>query len=76
MSDRGTPETPDVTRHPYRWLMLGGVWLLYFCFGLSIAALAPLVQPITRELDISLVVMGWIFGAWPLVYIKSITGVK
>jgi len=71
VSDHDAPETPDITRDPYRWLMLAGVWLLYFCFGLSIAALAPLVQPITTELDISLVVMGSIFGAWPLVYIVS-----
>ena len=51
--------------------MLAGVWLLYFCFGLNVAALAPLVQPITRELDISNVVMGSVFGAWPLIYIVS-----
>lgn len=31
--------------HPYRWAMLGGVWLLYFAFAASIASIAPLVYP-------------------------------
>ncbi|MDH3715801.1 MAG: MFS transporter [Gammaproteobacteria bacterium] len=71
MQTGASAESPDLAQHPYRWLMLAGVWLLYFCFGLSMAALAPLVQPITHELDISHVVMGGVFGSWPLVYIAS-----
>lgn len=57
--------------HPYRWALLGGVWLIYFCFGLTAAGLAPLVQPITQELGLSHSAMGAILGAWPLVYIVS-----
>ena len=57
--------------HPYRWALLGGVWLIYFCFGLTAAALAPLVQPITQELGLNHSAMGAILGAWPLVYIVS-----
>jgi MFS transporter, CP family, cyanate transporter len=53
----------------YRWAMLGGVWLLYFCFGLIAAAMAPLIGPITGALDISHSAMGAILGAWPLVYV-------
>ncbi len=57
--------------HPYRWVMLAGVWLLYFCFGLTVAAMAPLVTPITEELGLSRSAMGGVLGAWPLVYIAS-----
>ena len=37
----------------YRWAMLGGVWLLYFCFGLTAAAVGPLVPAIVGDLGIS-----------------------
>ena len=57
--------------HPYRWAILAAVWLLYSCFGLTVASMAPLVRPITRELGISHAVMGGVLGAWPLVYIVS-----
>ncbi|MEE8187720.1 MAG: MFS transporter [Kiloniellales bacterium] len=56
---------------PYRWAVLAGVWLLYLCFGLTAAAMAPLVKPITEELGLSHSVMGAILGAWPLIYIAS-----
>ena len=56
---------------PYRWTMLGGVWLVYFCLGLIAAAMAPLVQPITEDLGLSHSAMGGVLGAWPLVYIAS-----
>jgi cyanate permease len=51
--------------------MLAGLWLLYRCFGLTVAAMAPLVNTITGELGISLAVMGSILGAWPLVYLAA-----
>ena len=51
--------------------MLAGVWLVYGCFGLTAAAMAPLVKTITQELQISLSAMGSILGAWPLVYIGA-----
>jgi cyanate permease len=57
--------------HPYRWMILAGVWLLYYSFGLTIAAMAPLVKPITEELGLSHSAMGGILGAWPLVYIVA-----
>jgi cyanate permease len=49
--------------------MLAGVWGLYFSFGLTVAAMAPLVQRIVVDLQITLSQMGTILGAWPLVYI-------
>jgi MFS transporter, CP family, cyanate transporter len=55
----------------YRWAMLGGVWLVYFSFGLTTASMAPLVGPITRDLGLTHAAMGAVFGAWPLVYILS-----
>ena len=51
--------------------MLAGVWLLYFCFGLTAASLAPLVGPITRDLGVGHAAMGVVFGAWQLVYIAA-----
>jgi MFS transporter, CP family, cyanate transporter len=56
---------------PYRWAMLAGLWLIYFCFGVTTASLAPLVRPITQELGLSHAAMGAVLGAWPLVYVVS-----
>jgi len=55
----------------YRWVVLGGVWLIYFCFGLTTASMAPLVAPITAELGIGHSTMGAILGAWQLVYLAA-----
>ena len=51
--------------------MLGGVWLIYLGFGLLSVAMAPLVDPISRDLGLSYTTMGAILGAWPLVYIVA-----
>ena len=51
--------------------MLGGVWLIYFGFGLLSVVMAPLVEPISRDLGLSYTTMGAILGAWPLVYIVA-----
>jgi cyanate permease len=60
--------SPDLS---YRWVVLGGVWLLYFAFGVTMASMGPLVAPITAELGIGHATMGAILGAWPLVYIAA-----
>src|SRR6202012_6151310 len=57
--------------HPYRWAMLAGVWMVYFCFGATAAAIAPLVSRITVELNLSHTQMGSIRGAWQLVNIGA-----
>lgn len=57
--------------HPHRWAMLAGVWMVYFCFGSTAAAIAPLVSRITAELHLSHTQMGSILGAWQLVYIGA-----
>jgi cyanate permease len=51
--------------------MLGGLWLVYFCFGLISASLAPLVAPITAEFGLSHAAMGTILGAWQLCFIVA-----
>ena len=55
----------------YRWVMLFGVWFLYFAFGLTMAAMAPLIGVMRVDLGLSDSAMGLILGAWPLVYIVS-----
>lgn len=55
--------------NPYRWTILSGVWLAYFCFGLTIVTLAPLVSEISNDLNLSNSQIGAALGAWQLVYI-------
>ncbi len=66
---------PSVQPHEdgHRWAVLGGVWLIYFGFGLLSAAMAPLIDPVGRDLGLSHTAMGAILGAWPLVYIVAAT---
>lgn len=64
-------EETEATPHPYRWWMLGGVWLIYFCFGLTTMSMAPLVVPIVADLDMSYAEMGMVLGGWQLVYIAT-----
>ena len=60
-----------IEENPLRWLILAGVWLIYFSFGLTVAAMAPLVPAICSDLEISYGAMGAVLGAWPFVYILS-----
>lgn len=55
--------------HPYRWAMLGGVWLLYFAFAASIASIAPLVYRVMLDLGMNRAEMGTVLAAWQLTYI-------
>jgi cyanate permease len=64
------PATAD-SAPAYRWLMLAGVWLLYWAFGLVATSLAPLTGLIEPDLGLSHAAMGSIMGAWQLVYIVS-----
>lgn len=57
--------------HPYRWVVLAGVWLAYFSFGLTTVTLAPLVGVVATDLGLSHARMGTVLGAWQLVYIAS-----
>ena len=61
----------DAAAGAYRWVMLFGVWFLYFAFGLTMAAMAPLIGVMRADLGLSDSAMGLVLGAWPLVYIAS-----
>jgi len=72
LTERSPASSDTVVAAPgYRWVLLAGIWLLYFAFGMTVAAMAPLIQPIRAELGLSDAAMGSILGAWPLVYIVS-----
>lgn len=55
----------------YRWVMLSLGWLIYFSFGLTYTAIAPLVAPIMSDLNLTYTQMGSVTGAWQLIYIFS-----
>jgi len=57
------------SEYSYLMLMLG--WLIYFSFGLINTAIAPLVFPIMSDLSLTYTQMGFITGAWQLLYIFS-----
>lgn len=46
-----------------------GVCGIYFSFGIAIGAMAPLVDEISADLDLSRATMGSILGAWALIYV-------
>jgi cyanate permease len=66
-------EITNVIPHtnPFRWGLLAGVWVSYYCFGLTIVTLAPLVSEISSDLHLTHSQMGTVLGAWQLVYIGS-----
>jgi CP family cyanate transporter-like MFS transporter len=64
-------EAPAGPPSPYRWVVLFGVWLIYASFGMTTVSLAPLVLAITRDLEISHGSMGFVFGAWQLIFIVT-----
>ncbi|MBM3523513.1 MAG: MFS transporter, partial [Alphaproteobacteria bacterium] len=64
-------QAADLPPSPVRWIVLGGVWLVYLCFGLTAVGLAPLVAPVTLDLGMSQTAMGTVLGSWQLVYIAA-----
>jgi cyanate permease len=70
-SDTTTPPPAGSAVHAYRWVMLGGVWLIYCSFGVTVASIAPLVSVISADLGMSHGAMGSVLGAWPFVYIGA-----
>jgi cyanate permease len=71
MTTQAQAQEIDLTTHPFRWVMLFGVWLLYFSFGLTVSGMAPLVPLIAKDLGISYSAIGGVMGAWQFVYIFS-----
>jgi cyanate permease len=75
MTVAGEAAPPAAHETGYRWVVLSGIWLVYFSFGLQIAALAPLVGVVSADLSLSYARMGAILSAWPLLYVfASIPG--
>ena len=56
---------------PYRWVMLGLLWLLYTSFGIIYRSLSPLITPILADLNMSYSQMGFVLGSWQLTYIAA-----
>jgi CP family cyanate transporter-like MFS transporter len=54
---------------PWRWAMLGGVAMIYYAFGITMASMAPLVHQVSADLGMDNAQMGTVLGAWALVYI-------
>ena len=55
----------------YRWVMLAGVWLAYFSFGVVQGGIPPLIGPVSEALGLKRSTMGTVLGAWPLIYILT-----
>jgi MFS transporter, CP family, cyanate transporter len=68
---KGGSVVQSTGQNPQRWMLLGGLWLIYFSFGLVVAGMAPLIGRITTDLGIGNTEMGLALGAWPLVYLAS-----
>ncbi len=56
-------------QRPYRWVILGLLWLLYFSFGVVTRSPSPLVTPIISDLGMSYGQMGFVLGSWQMTYI-------
>ena len=69
MESAATKEDQSAPRPRSRWVMLALMWLVYFAFGIAHISIAPLVDPISDDLDISDTQMGIILGAWQLGYV-------
>ncbi len=65
------PPRLDPTAEPHRWMMLAGVWVMYFSFGLVMTAIAPLIGVVRADLGLSNTAMGGALGIWPLIYIGA-----
>ncbi len=70
-SDSFAEGPPENGKSPgsQRWVLLGGLWVVYCSFGLIVTSLAPLLTPVSAELGLSKSSLGAILGAWPLVFI-------
>lgn len=65
----GASTTTSPTTSGYRWVMLGILWIAYVSFGVIAASIAPLIAPISADLDLSRSAMGLVLGAWALAFI-------
>lgn len=59
----------EVTRDPYRWVILALAWLAYFEFGLLLSSVPPLATAITVDLSLTFSQMGLVLGSVILMYV-------
>jgi MFS transporter, CP family, cyanate transporter len=59
------------TKDPMRWRMLALAAMAYGCFGLAVASVPPLVDPIIEDLEMTSGQMGLVLGVWQLVFIGT-----
>ncbi len=66
-----TPQSDPITKDPMRWRMLALAAMAYGCFGLAVASIPPLVDPIIEDLEMTSAQMGLVLGVWQLVFIGT-----
>ena len=59
----------SVSKDPYRWVILGLAWLVYFAFGLILSSIPPLATTIASDLSLTFSQMGAILGSVILMYV-------
>ena len=72
-SDRGvgTGRASSESVLTNRWAVLGGAWSVYAAFGLLVSTTGALVPQMRADLGLSDGQMGFVLGAWQLVFIGS-----
>jgi cyanate permease len=71
MPEPGASSHQQVAPHRYRWAVLTGVWLAYYCFGLTTVTMAPLVGAIGADLGLNHARMGTVLGAWQITFVVA-----
>ncbi|GJM37658.1 MAG: MFS transporter [Acidimicrobiales bacterium] len=66
---RASSQDSMTAGHPARWHLLGGVVALYFCFGVVLTSIAPILSVVQDDLGASRSQMGVILSSWALVFI-------
>ena len=62
---------PAERRDPKRWRVFGGLFGIYFSFGVVAMSIAPIVGEVRSDLGLSRGSMGLALGAWQLIYIVT-----
>ena len=61
----------STAENPMRWRMLILASMAYACFGLALASIPPLVDPIIADLSMTSGQMGMVLGVWQMVFIGT-----